>query len=307
MVFLGGVRRLLWTFGSLAFALDVYSPALHGSLLNRLRLTTPDTLDRLVADAGTDTMVDLGSVVADQRLWELGTVCFKRSIQPVKRVELKVAWAKFQKRASSRPSKQREEPQKKMVSKWIPKKKLTSMPNEAPKALENNQQLASPYKQALLSYPNNNKLEAPNGNLEVAENDVHEGLLDNSKTITQPLDGAHNRPIFVGKFPSQAPSCGSSLKDDEEINSSLCPFDNALEMDIQFHEKREMAKHSNKGKNSGNRNSRLTHDSPTSTEIAKDTLDIGERLDISVVGDENSAIRRITRNLRKKIENKKQV
>ncbi|KAJ8445836.1 hypothetical protein Cgig2_027917 [Carnegiea gigantea] len=74
----------------------------------------------------------------------------------------------------------------------------TEVPNEAPKALENNQQLASPYKQALLSYPNSNKLEAPNGNLEVVGNDVHEGLSDNSKTITQPLDGAHNRSIFVG-------------------------------------------------------------------------------------------------------------
>jgi len=68
--------------------------------------------------------------------------------------KLEVAWAKFQKGTSSKPSKQREEPQKKMVWKWILKKKLTSIPNEAPKALENNQQLASPCKQALLSYPN---------------------------------------------------------------------------------------------------------------------------------------------------------
>ncbi|KAJ8446435.1 hypothetical protein Cgig2_019328 [Carnegiea gigantea] len=174
---------LLRTFSSLAFALGVYSPALRGTSLNRLRLTTPGTLHWLVADADTDRIVSLGSVLADQRLWELGT-------------------------------------------------KLTSIPNEAPKALENNQQLASPCKQALLNYSNSNKSEAPNGNLEVAGNDVHEGLSDNSKIITQPLDGAHNRPIFVKKFPSQAPSCGSSMEDDEEINSSLRPFDNALEMDI---------------------------------------------------------------------------
>ncbi|KAJ8440469.1 hypothetical protein Cgig2_013628 [Carnegiea gigantea] len=109
-------------------------------------------------------------------------------------------------------------------------------------------------------------------------NDVHEGLLDNSKTITQPLDDAHNRPIFVGKFPSQAPSCGSSIEDDEEINSSLRLIDSALEMDIQLHEKREMTKHSNKGKNSGNRNSRSIHDSPTPPEIAKEALDVGKKL-----------------------------
>jgi len=151
--------------------------------------------------------------------------------------KLEAAWAKLQKRTSSRPSKQREEPQKKMVWKWILKNKLTSIPNEAPKALENNQKLASPYKQALLSYSNSNKLESPNGNLKVAGNDVHEGFLDNSKTITQPLNGAHNRPIFVGKFPSQALSCGSSMEDDEKIISSLRPFDNALEMNIQLHEK----------------------------------------------------------------------
>ena len=53
------------------------------------------------------------------------------------------------------------------------------------------------------------------------------------------------------------------MEDDDEINSSLRPFENALEMDIQLHEKREMAKHSNKGKNSGNRNSMSTHDLPT--------------------------------------------
>jgi len=57
--------------------------------------------------------------------------------------KLEVAWEKFQKRPSSRPSKQRDEPQEKMVWKWISKKKLTSIPNEAPKTSEDNQQLSS--------------------------------------------------------------------------------------------------------------------------------------------------------------------
>ncbi|KAJ8442643.1 hypothetical protein Cgig2_003687 [Carnegiea gigantea] len=193
-----------------------------------------------------------------------------------------------------------------MVCKLIPKKKLTLIPNEAPKALADNQQLTSPYKQALLSYPNSNMLEAPHGNLEVVENNVHEGLSDNSKIITQPLDDAHNRSIFVGKFPSQAPSCGSSMENNEKTNSSLRLFDSALEMDIQLREKRKMTKHSNKGKNSGNRNSKSIHDSPNRTEIAKEALDVGKRLYISVVQYENATIRRITRSLRKKIENKDQ-
>jgi len=157
-----------------------------------------------------------------------------------------------------------------------------------------------------LSYPNSDKLEAPNGNREVMGNDVHEGLLDNTKTITQLLDDAHNRPIFVGKFPSQAPRCGSSMKDDEEINSSLCPVDSVLKMDIQLHEKREIAKDSNKGKNRGNINSRSIHDSPTPTEILKEALDVGKRLGISIVENEAPAIRSRTRRLRKKIENRKQ-
>ncbi|KAJ8443789.1 hypothetical protein Cgig2_017270 [Carnegiea gigantea] len=175
--------------------------------------------------------------------------------------KLEATWTKFQKRTSSRPSKQREEPQKKM--------KLTSIPNEAPNALEDNQQMASPYKLALLSYPNSNKLEAPNGNLEIVGNDVHRGFSDNCKIITQPLDAAHKCPIFVGNFPSQAPSCRYSMEDDEEINSSLRTFDSALETDIQLHEKRKLAKHFNKGKNSGNRISRSIHGSSTPTEIAK--------------------------------------
>ncbi|KAJ8448885.1 hypothetical protein Cgig2_030741 [Carnegiea gigantea] len=296
----------------------------------RSHLTAPGTFHRSMAGAGANREVVPGSVVADQRLRESGTLFssfdevvdvyipskvgrksgrkyefirfgkfyYSKSAiealngESVNQHKLEVAWAKFQKRTSSRPSKQREERQKKMGWKWIPKKKLTSIPNKAPKALKDNQQLVSPYKQALLSYPNSNMLETPN---------------DNSKIITQPLNDADSRPIFVGKFPSRAPSCRSSMEDDEEINSPLRPFDSALEIDIQLHEKREMTKRSNKGKNSGNMNSRSIHDSPTPIEIVKEALDVGKRLGISIVGDENPIIRRITRSLRKKIENKEQV
>jgi len=67
------------------------------------------------------------------------------------------------------------------------------------------------------------------------------------------------------------------MEDDEEVNStSSCPFDRTLEMDIELHEKREMAKYSNKGKKSGNRNFRLIHNSPTPTKIVKEALEIGK-------------------------------
>ncbi|KAJ8449199.1 hypothetical protein Cgig2_027201 [Carnegiea gigantea] len=153
--------------------------------------------------------------------------------------KLEVACPKFHKRPASKPRKQREEPQKKM--------------------------LASPHKQALLRNLNGNKLAAPNGNLEVVGNDAHEGLSDN--------------------IPFSSANCGSFMEDDEDVNStSLRPFDRTLEMDIQLHEKREKAKYSNKGKKSGNRNSRPIHNSPAPTKIAKEALEIGKRLGISVVG-----------------------
>ena len=63
----------------------------------------------------------------------------------------------------------------------------------------------------------------------------------------------------------------------------------------------------NKGKKSGNKNSRPIHNSPTPTEIVKEALEIGKRFGISVVGDETPAIKRITRSLRNKIENNEQV
>jgi len=76
---------------------------------------------------------------------------------------------------------------------------------------------------------NDNELEGQNSANEVVENDVHEGLSDNSRTITQPMDNVHNCPIYVEKFTFQVPSCGSSMKDDIEIDSSVSPFDSPLE------------------------------------------------------------------------------
>jgi len=59
--------------------------------------------------------------------------------------------------------------------------------------------------------PNSNKLETHESANEAMDADVHEGLSDNSKTITQPFNNAHGRPIYVGKFTSQVPSCGSCM------------------------------------------------------------------------------------------------
>ena len=85
------------------------------------------------------------------------------------------------------------------------------------------------------------------------EEDVHEDLSDNNKTISQSLNNAHNQPIYVGKFSSQASSCGSSMEDDEETDSSLRPFDDPLEIELRLHEKSERCKLSNKGKKRDNR------------------------------------------------------
>ena len=85
------------------------------------------------------------------------------------------------------------------------------------------------------------------------EEDVHEDLLDNSKTISQLLNNKHNQLIYVGKFSSQAPSCGSSMEDDEEIDSSLRAFNDPLEMELQLHEKKEICKLFSKSKKRGNK------------------------------------------------------
>ena len=39
------------------------------------------------------------------------------------------------------------------------------------------------------------------------------------------------------KFSSKIPSCGSLIEDNEEIDSSLRPFDDSLTIKLQFHKK----------------------------------------------------------------------
>ncbi|KAJ8450428.1 hypothetical protein Cgig2_002113 [Carnegiea gigantea] len=219
--------------------------------------------------------------------------------------KLDVDWARFQKRPARRLSDQRKAAKKKI----IPKKNSGTMPNVASKNVEDEDiQVASklkndliqdasiPYKQALLSCPNDNNLEAGRSANEVAEEAVYEGLSDNSKTITQPLDNALNRPIY----------CGSSMEDGEEIDSNLRTFDGPLELELQLHEKSERCKPSNRGKKSDNKNIKSNHKSPTPTKIAKEALDFRKRLGISVTGNEALAIRRIARSLRKELENNQQ-
>ena len=65
---------------------------------------------------------------------------------------------------------------------------------------------------------------------------------DNSKTITQPLDNNHSLLIYVGKFTSQVSSCGSSMEDDEGMDSSLRLFYGPLKIEFQLHEKSERCK-----------------------------------------------------------------
>ncbi|KAJ8432525.1 hypothetical protein Cgig2_030317 [Carnegiea gigantea] len=166
--------------------------------------------------------------------------------------------------------------------------------------------VSTPYKQAFLSCSNDNNLETWRSANEVMEEGVHEGLLDNSMTITQPLDNASSRLIYVGKFIPQVPSCGSSMEDGEEIDSTLRPFDGSLKLELQLYEKIESCKPSNRGKKSGCKNIKSNHESPNPVEIVKEDLDFGKRLDISVIKNETPAIRRITRSLRKELENNRQ-
>ena len=113
------------------------------------------------------------------------------------------------------------------------------------------------------------------------KDDVYKELLDDSKTITKYLDNAH----YVGKFTSQVPNCGSSMKGDEGIDSSLRSFDGHLEMEFQLHEKNERYKLSNKGKKSDSKNSKSNHNSSTLPKIVNKALDSGKRLSIFVIGD----------------------
>ena len=162
--------------------------------------------------------------------------------------------------------------------------------------------MGSSYKQALLSNPNDNELECQKNANEAMDKDVREGFSNNSKIITQPLDNAQCRPIYVGKLTSQVLSCRSFMDDDEEIASSLRPFDGPLETELQLHEKSEQRKLFNKDKKSGRKISKSSHNSPTPTEIVKEDLDLGKKFGISVIGDETPTTRRITRSLMKKLK-----
>ncbi|KAJ8446268.1 hypothetical protein Cgig2_016039 [Carnegiea gigantea] len=120
-----------------------------------------------------------------------------------------------------RGTKESNPPRKKTVGKWIPKVKNDLI-----------QVASAPYKQAFLSSPNGNNLEVQKSANEAVEEDVHDGFSDNSKTITQPLNNAYNRPIYIGKFTSQVTNCNSSMEDGEEIDSTLRPFDGPLELEF---------------------------------------------------------------------------
>ncbi|KAJ8441593.1 hypothetical protein Cgig2_023157 [Carnegiea gigantea] len=118
------------------------------------------------------------------------------------------------------------------------------------------QHSSSPYEEALLSNPSGDGLEGQKSANEIVEEDVREDLSDNSKTISQTLKNAHSRPNYFGKFPSQVPSCESSMEDDKEIDNSLRPFNDLLEMELQLYEKSERCKLASKSKKRGSKNSK---------------------------------------------------
>ena len=118
---------------------------------------------------------------------------------------------------------------KEPIWKWIP------IVKKAP-----NHDMSSSFKQALLSNPNGNELEAQKSANEAMEDDVPKGLSDNSKTIAQPLDNAHGQLIYAGKFTSKVLNCGSFMEDDEEIDSSLHPFDGPLKSKWSFNSMRKI-------------------------------------------------------------------
>ncbi|KAJ8426345.1 hypothetical protein Cgig2_021898 [Carnegiea gigantea] len=141
--------------------------------------------------------------------------------------KLHVMWARYQKRLPVRGRTGSSFTRKKIVWKWIPRA------NNVPNYLS-----LSPYKQVLLSNPNGNGFEGQKSANEVVEEGVH--------------------------FPSQQlPSWGSSLKGDEEMDSSQCPFDSPLEMELRHHEKSERGKLSSKGKKRINKSPKSVQCSPT--------------------------------------------
>lgn len=64
---------------------------------------------------------------------------------------------------------------------------------------------------------------------------------------------------------------------------------------------------SSKGKKRDNKNPKSAQNSPTPFENAKEALDVGKSLGVFVISDVTLAIRRITRSLRKELDNKRQV
>ncbi|KAJ8420594.1 hypothetical protein Cgig2_008850 [Carnegiea gigantea] len=84
-----------------------------------------------------------------------------------------------------------------------------------------------------------------------------------------------------------------------EMDKSRRPFDGTLEMELQHHEKSERGKLSSKGKTRNNKSPKSAQHSPTPTEVAKEPLNFGKKLGLSVIGDESPAIRRISRSLQK--------
>ncbi|KAJ8422032.1 hypothetical protein Cgig2_027263 [Carnegiea gigantea] len=84
------------------------------------------------------------------------------------------------------------------------------------------------------------------------------------------------------------------MEDDEEIDSSLHPFDGPFGIEPQLHEKSKRCKLSSKGKKQGTKNPKSAQNTPPS-KIAKEVLNVRKSLGVSVISDETSVIRRITR------------
>jgi len=70
--------------------------------------------------------------------------------------------------------------------------------------------------------------------------------------------------------------------------------------------KSERRKLSNTGKKRGNKNSKSAQNSSTPFAIAKEALDVRKSFGVFVIGDETPTIGRITRSLRKELDNKRQ-
>ena len=96
------------------------------------------------------------------------------------------------------------------------------------------------------------------------------------------------------------------MENNEEIESSLRPFNDPLEIELQLQQKSERCKFSSKGKKRGNKNPKSVQNSSTPFEIAKEVLDVRKSLGVSVIDDETPAIKRITRSLRKELDYKRQ-